>query len=550
MSGLPFPIIHSMRYDIPYYHNNGFDFIFTQRTFRNIGTYGLNYYIAAKLAWDVHADANDILNEFYNEFYGQEAGSYMKKYFVRLEDAAIDSNLELAPKYYGAFLDLFSDPVLTDCRGFLNDAKSSAQGDELLLKRIELSDISLTYTEKVIDYLKEIKGLLSDIDDNKLLCRTFTEEESAKAKAMSEEIKEFVLQVEPYLTINQTKYIDRLLSFNNAVKGIRSYLYGETYTKGHWLRKNDKTAQPGYCNWQSFDIWLYANDIDYRPVDPNTGAGGPEHQISAIDKFGVSIELGRIARSGPEEGNKKDKGFILSDFSCEDLVEPNGSINLNIFNFPGNQWASTFYAIAIMPHIEDIDQDMVTWYYENDPDYIREHSFGFIEFSEKNRDNEILEVKIDLYSTVPMDLPEGWSMISLPLKLYSVVKCSELFPDAVILYGYENEVGYVRVREEDKLEVGRGYWILMDQNQSYLLTGQPVQLYTLPVYDDGWAMIGGYTCPAQALSDNSSIVVIYGYVRGKGYQRISESEIEPGKGYWIFFNNVMDQAELRVEVTV
>lgn len=70
--------------------------------------------------------------------------------------------------------------------------------------------------------------------------------------------------------------------------------------------------------------------------------------------------------------------------------------------------------------------------------------------------------------------------------------------------------------------------------------------YTLPLYEDGWAMIGGCTYPAQAFSDNSSIIVIYGYVKGMGYNRVLQSEIEPGKGYWILFKNVTDQAEFRV----
>ncbi len=118
------------------------------------------------------------------------------------------------------------------------------------------------------------------------------------------------------------------------------------------------------------------------------------------------------------------------------------------------------------------------------------------------------------------------------------------------MYSYENQVGYVRVTEDEELEVGRGYWILLDQNQNYLLTGQPVQSYTLLVYEDGWEMIGGCSYPAQASSDNSHIGVIYDYVQGLGYHRVVESEsLVPGTGYWILFSNVMDQAELRVEAT-
>ncbi|MGA1842246.1 MAG: PQQ-binding-like beta-propeller repeat protein [bacterium] len=146
-----------------------------------------------------------------------------------------------------------------------------------------------------------------------------------------------------------------------------------------------------------------------------------------------------------------------------------------------------------------------------------------------------------------LEINAGWSMMSIPL-IPDSAKLSELFPEAIVLYCYEKGTGYVRVTKEEELVVGKGYWILLDQNQIYELNGQPVQSYTLPVYEGGWAMIGGCIHPAQAFSDNCSIGVIYSYVQGVGYKRNLESEhIEPGKGYWILFNSVTDQAELTVE---
>ena len=61
-------------------------------------------------------------------------------------------------------------------------------------------------------------------------------------------------------------------------------------------------------------------------------------------------------------------------------------------------------------------------------------------------------------------------------------------------------------------------------------------------------MIGGCSCSsAQPSVDSGNITVIYRYDPGKGYQRVLESEsLEPGKGYWILFSGIPDQAELRV----
>ena len=78
----------------------------------------------------------------------------------------------------------------------------------------------------------------------------------------------------------------------------------------------------------------------------------------------------------------------------------------------------------------------------------------------------------------------------------------------MVVYGYEKGVGYVRVKAEETLTVGKGYWILLDQATSYTITGQPIESYTQPVYEDGWAMIGGCTKPAKVVPQECDIGVI------------------------------------------
>jgi hypothetical protein len=59
-----------------------------------------------------------------------------------------------------------------------------------------------------------------------------------------------------------------------------------------------------------------------------------------------------------------------------------------------------------------------------------------------------------------MELDTSWNMISLPVRSHNL-KLSELFPDAVVVYGFEKETGYIRVADAEDLEVGKGYWILL-----------------------------------------------------------------------------------------
>ena len=97
-------------------------------------------------------------------------------------------------------------------------------------------------------------------------------------------------------------------------------------------------------------------------------------------------------------------------------------------------------------------------------------------------------------------------MISLPVITDSTL-LSDVFPDAKVVYIYDEDAGYVRVKENEGLEVGKGYWILLYEDMRYILTGFLVDSYTLAKYENGWPMIGGCTYMAQPSMDSCSIEV-------------------------------------------
>lgn len=139
-----------------------------------------------------------------------------------------------------------------------------------------------------------------------------------------------------------------------------------------------------------------------------------------------------------------------------------------------------------------------------------------------------------------MELPPGWSMISLPVAPSSL-PVSSLFPGAVVIYGYKKGFGYQRVTAEENLEIGKGYWILLDMTKTLNIPGEKIEEYNLPV-QDGWNMIGGCTSDVEAFVDKGEIKVIYDYVQGIGYQQLFESgPLQPGRGYWI---NLSEPANL------
>jgi hypothetical protein len=143
---------------------------------------------------------------------------------------------------------------------------------------------------------------------------------------------------------------------------------------------------------------------------------------------------------------------------------------------------------------------------------------------------------------VTMKLPAGWSMVSLPVTP-RLATLGTLFPEAMVVYKYEKGMGYVRVEAGESLEVGAGYWILLDIPQSFVIKGAGITEYTTPV-ENGWYMIGGCSLPAQKIVTSGKIDVIYGYAQGIGYTRLLGSELlKLGKGYWILFSNTSEGAE-------
>jgi hypothetical protein len=150
----------------------------------------------------------------------------------------------------------------------------------------------------------------------------------------------------------------------------------------------------------------------------------------------------------------------------------------------------------------------------------------------------------------PMSLLNGWNMISLPVVPENLT-LSSLFPDAVVVYSYEKIGGYVRVKNDDDMEAGKGYWIFLNEAKTYTLTGKPIPSHTISVNEDGWHMIGGCSSSAKTSSTNCSIGVIYGYEPGSGYIRVQGSEsLEWGKGYWLLIQNVTGQAEVEVKAQI
>ena len=82
---LPFPVLHCLRHDFPYFKERNVWGFWTEGQNSWMVTH-LNYYIRARLMWDVNADVDALVRDYCEKFYGAAADP-VESYIWTLEDA-------------------------------------------------------------------------------------------------------------------------------------------------------------------------------------------------------------------------------------------------------------------------------------------------------------------------------------------------------------------------------------------------------------------------------------------------------------------------------
>lgn len=142
-ANLPWPLLHTIAHDIPYYRDKGIEGFYTQLSADLFHRYGLNYYLAAKLCWNPDLDAQAVLADYFEKCYGVAAAP-MRRFFDRLEQAMMDwngcssyglkgtTNASLAPKVY-------TPQVMADLQAALREAEELAGNDSVTHARVMLA---------------------------------------------------------------------------------------------------------------------------------------------------------------------------------------------------------------------------------------------------------------------------------------------------------------------------------------------------------------------------------------------------------------------------
>lgn len=155
---LPFPILHAIRLDIPWYRDAGFIGLYTQYG-ANYWTIGLNYYVAARLLWDADQDVDEILEDYFQTFYGK-ASKPMEAYHRIFEEAAVRSGLHMVTDPY-TFLGYLSEETLAEAGRALQAALQS-DVDERQRARIRKQETVLTYARMCLEYHRALQAAAHD----------------------------------------------------------------------------------------------------------------------------------------------------------------------------------------------------------------------------------------------------------------------------------------------------------------------------------------------------------------------------------------------------
>lgn len=127
------PIVHSIKVSIPYYHDKGFIGVYSE-THQNWGAQHLNFIVYPRLLWDADLDVDAYVAEFCEKFYGP-AAEPMLRYYTLLEKAAKDGPPQ--HRYRQTLIPTFTPKVLNQLRQCMDQAEEKLKdADEIYEKRM------------------------------------------------------------------------------------------------------------------------------------------------------------------------------------------------------------------------------------------------------------------------------------------------------------------------------------------------------------------------------------------------------------------------------
>lgn len=114
-----------------------------------------NFYIAARMMWDAHADYDALITDLCRGFYGP-AAKPMRAYLQTM-----DETIRQFPERVGwgqlAYPKIFTEPVIATCRQYINEAEAVAT-DDATRSRIRMTSLGFDYFETYLKVRRVAEG--------------------------------------------------------------------------------------------------------------------------------------------------------------------------------------------------------------------------------------------------------------------------------------------------------------------------------------------------------------------------------------------------------
>jgi hypothetical protein len=136
-------MVGTLARQMSYFAENGMAMTDFDSIYHHWSTLGLTYYATARLNWNPHLSAEEIIADYARHGFGPGA-EFVERYFHRVEaltGAGVESR-HAAPGDYR-----YTPAVVAELRELLNAAETAAAGDEAIGRRIAFLRLGLNFTE-------------------------------------------------------------------------------------------------------------------------------------------------------------------------------------------------------------------------------------------------------------------------------------------------------------------------------------------------------------------------------------------------------------------
>ena len=392
--GLPWPIVHALRRDIPGFRDLGLAGLASQYI-ENFDANGLVYYVAARLLWDPDLDVDALLEDFFQRFYA-EAAAPMRDYYLSLENAAVSSGVHLSrQRPYEEIVTLFTPGLLGKLAASLAEAEKAASG-EAVRTRVRMARECLDYAGASAEYLRVLQGIRQERDSPWV-------GESARERARSqgaphvEKLKALLERREGLGSRRgaQEKYLRRFFDPVDVVQNWDGpelpFSRGDrALQKAGWLADRGRKAA-GVTQPAKVSLWLVGTDFD-------SNRRQSEFELWVVDPSGRKRILGGLAPAG-QPGGGGVHCFVFAGLAVSELSRGGERVVLFLSNRAGDWTDAGLLAVYVMPDQPAHSGPEAMQRIEGDLDGVRSQALGFVEFEGAGvpvRDGETAGIAIDL----------------------------------------------------------------------------------------------------------------------------------------------------------